>query len=352
MEAFSLTNPVIGLKVEVLKMMETLTENFYVLKHKDGEAIVYRLPDGRRRVEIKSEKYVPVESCVTSYTDELIKITLEVQGLTYLAEAISRDEDPSLVHGEIESNLFDFCERSVFSAGKRFLDFGCGSGASTMCMARMLPSVEIVGVELQPHLKRLAEARKAHHKLDNVRFLLSPSGTELPPDTGEFDFVMMSAVYEHLLPEERKITLLKVWDVLKPGGILFINQTPHRWFPIEAHSSGLPLINYLPESLAFAAARKFSRIAPMHNYSREEMLRGGIRGATEFEIMRTIRQNSSYNPILLNPLKGDRIDLWYSRLSPNYKTIKLVIKWAMKSVKSITGHTVIQNLTLALQKSS
>lgn len=127
-----------------------------------------------------------------------------------------------------------------------------------------------------------------------------------------------------------------------------MNQTPHRWFPIEAHSSGLPLINYLPENLAFAAARKFSRIAPMKNYSREAMLRGGIRGATEFEILRTIRKNSTHKPILLNPLNGDRIDLWHSRLSHNHKTYKLGIKYAMKLVKLVTGHTLTQNLTLAI----
>lgn len=326
-------------------------DNFYTLNHQDGQALVYALPDGKKRVVIKSQKYVPVENCVTTYTDELIKTTLEVQGLTYLAEAISRDEDESYVKAEIESNLFDFCLPDDF-AGKRLLDFGCGSGASSLCMGRMLPELKIVGVELQTHLRRLAEARRAHHKLDNVRFLLSPSGTELPADIGEFDFCMMSAVYEHLLPEERKTTLLKIWEVLKPGGILFINQTPHRWFPVESHSSGLPLINYLPESLAFPLAKRFSRIAPMKNYSREELLRGGIRGTTEFEIMRTLRKKSSHHPILLEPLNGgDRIDLWYSHLSPNYKAAKLLIKWMLKGVKFATGQVLTQNITLAIRKS-
>ena len=331
--------------------MNILTQDSYVIEHKDGKATIYNLPDGKKRVVINSQRYVPVESCVTSYSDELIRTTLEVQGLPYLAEAISRDEDPGFVQAEIESNLFAFCEPDSFK-GKRLLDFGCGSGASTMCMGRMLPEVEIIGVELQAHLKRLAEARRVHHKLDNVRFLLSPSGTELPPDIGEFDFCMMSAVYEHLLPDERQVTLSKVWEVLKPGGILFINQTPHRWFPVETHSSGLPLINYLPESLAFAAARKFSRVAPMQDHSSEKLLRGGIRGGTEFEIMRNIRKNSSFKPLLLKPRSGDRIDLWHSRLSPDYKTLKLGLKWAMKGVRLLTGQTLTQNLTLAIQKSS
>ena len=30
---------------------------------------------------------------------------------------------------------------------------------------------------------------------DNVKFLCSPSGSELPPGIGHFDFVMLSAVY-------------------------------------------------------------------------------------------------------------------------------------------------------------
>jgi len=43
--------------------------------------------------------------------------------------------------------------------------------------------------------------------------------------------------------------------VLAPGGHVTILDTPNRWFPLETHSVGLPLIQWLPPRMAFAYAR-------------------------------------------------------------------------------------------------
>ena len=48
------------------------------------------------------------------------------------------------------------------------------------------------------------------------------------PDLGTFDVIMFSAVYEHLLPEERRSVLPQIWGALRPGSALCVNQTPHR----------------------------------------------------------------------------------------------------------------------------
>lgn len=332
-------------------MEKTLT-----LKHPDGEAHITELPNGKRRLTIAchdSAKYVPMQSCETSYPHELIELTLKVQGLPYLCEAISRDEDPEFVRTHLETNLFAYFDVKSF-AGKRLMDFGCGSGSSTMCLADMLPETEIVGVELNGKLMLLANARLQFHGFKNAKFYVSPKGTELPADIGEFDFCMMSAVYEHLLPEERAAILPKVWSKIKPGGALFINQTPHRYYPLETHSTGLPLINYLPDSLAFFLARRWSRMQSMHDYSRDDLLRGGIRGATEYEIMRIIERSSGYRPILLEPHHGgydDRIDLWYAGLNPHrWRAAKFLLKQLFKTIKSVSGNVLLQNLTLAIQK--
>jgi hypothetical protein len=41
--------------------------------------------------------------------------------------------------------------------------------------------------------------------------------------------------------------MAELWRQLRLGGILFLNQTPHRYYPLEHHTTGLPLLNYLPE---------------------------------------------------------------------------------------------------------
>jgi hypothetical protein len=61
--------------------------------------------------------------------------------------------------------------------------------------------------------------------------------------------------------------LEQIWAVLNPGGIFFLNQTPFRFFPREAHTTGLPGLNYLPDRPALRAARRFSkRVSPDQSF--------------------------------------------------------------------------------------
>src|SRR5581483_7814271 len=187
-----------------------------------------------------------------------------------------------------------YCDPVEF-VNKRILDFGCGYGASSVALAKLFPESQVVGVDLREDRIRLASACAEHHGLGNVKFSVAPSGSELPSDAGQFDFVYLFAVYEHLLPTERPVIMKLLWSVLKPGGTLFIDATPHRYFPVDLHSTNLPLINYLPDRLAHYAARKFARVGPQINKSPlwEDHLRGGLRGATEKQILRNIGQDDA-----------------------------------------------------------
>ena len=130
--------------------------------------------------------------------------------------------------------------------------------------------------------------------------------------------------YEHLLPHERLTVLPKVWEALRPGGVLFLNQTPHRWYPIETHSTGLPLINYLPDRLAFAVARGFAR-SNTRGHTDQQLLRGGLRGATEREILGILAKTGHPAQLLVPQRDGcrDRIDLWHAHLNrERYRRIK------------------------------
>ena len=201
----------------------------------------------------------------------------------------------------------------------------------------------------------MARARAQHHGLENVAFFVAPSGTELPPDIGPFDFVYLFAVYEHLLPAERPIIMKVVWSRLKPGGILFIDATPHRYFPIELHSTNLLLINYLPSRVVHFVARKFSRAGGKINKSPvwEDHLRGGIRVASEKEILRNIGKAGGSAPVLLEPSKlglKDRCDYWYSRFSPKHRVLKKAFRAILKTVYHISGTVLTPNLSIAIQK--
>lgn len=335
----------------------TSEANAAMIQCAEGEISIQQLGGGRRLVELRpsdANLYIPCRKVETSYPDEMLLNCLEIAGFCWLCDEIARDEDGASVNKALSLAVFGFVPKEKF-AGRRLLDLGCGSGSSSVVLARALPDTDILGVELNARLLKLAQARVAHYGLRNVRFEASPSGTQLPNDIGTFDFIVFSAVYEHLLPAERVELMPKVWAALRPGGVLFVNQTPHRYFPIDTHSSGLPLVNYLPDRLAHWAVRRFSRRGAINRSPVwEEHLRGGLRGATEREIVRSLTIESGGRAEVLNPcIPGakDRVDLWFRGLSPRHAPVKQALRLILKTVYKLTGSVVTPNLAVAIQKS-
>jgi hypothetical protein len=208
-------------------------------------------------------------------------------------------------------------------------------------------------VELVEEFVDLAQRRADFHGMTNVSFHNSPDGQSLPEGLGDFDFVMLSAVYEHLLPAERTALLPVAWGRVKPGGVLFINQLPHRYSPVEEHSTGLPLINYLPDRLAHRFAVRFARGVDRHT-TWEQLLRGGIRGATANELLGILASTNSGKPVLLEPRQfgmRDRVDLWYE-LSSGHRlpAVKRAMMRSFKALQATTGITFVPELSLAIQK--
>jgi 2-polyprenyl-3-methyl-5-hydroxy-6-metoxy-1,4-benzoquinol methylase len=231
------------------------------LDHPDGSVHVEQLANNKNRIFVEPHDqglFIPHRKWTTSYSLDLIKQIMNVKGLTHLCDEIMRDENPTYVQHRLEYDILSYFDKGAFD-NKRVLEIGCGCGASTMVLRRMFPNTKIVGVELVNKLLTVAKSRAKHYGCDNIYFYLSPNGSSLPDGIGVFDYAVMSAVYEHLLPNERRALLPKIWSYLKPNAVLFINQTPHRYFPFELHTTGLPLINFLPDRIAIYLAHKFSK---------------------------------------------------------------------------------------------
>jgi hypothetical protein len=111
------------------------------------------------------------------------------------------------------------------------------------------------------------------------------------------------------------------------------------------HTTGLPLINYLPDALAFAATKRFCKRL---NGDEEwpALLRAGIRGATIGEILHVLGGEAA----LLEPKHGDHIDLWHRKLSKRYAPVKKAIWSALKALKPVAGIHLVPELTLAIRK--
>lgn len=333
-----------------------------VLKHPLAIVKIKDLSKDKKQIIIEpfdSRGCTGIRSYETSYPEELIKQILYIKGPFSLCDEIMRDEDPLYTQVCLENDLLGYIANENF-AGKRLLDFGCGCGASTMILSRMFPETQIVGIDLSNPSISIAELRAKHYRVKNTRFLCSTTGDKLPNNIGEYDYIVLSAVYEHLLPEERKSILHQLWSILKPDGVLFINQTPYRYFPFEGHTTRIPLINYMPDKLAHSISCRFSRrISRKDNW--ETLLRRGIRGGSVREIMRILQAEvNNEKPALLRPNRlgfNDRIDLWYAGYAvsiankyPQVKPIQKIMKYIFKAIFFISGIEILPALSLAIRK--
>ncbi len=328
-----------------------------ILAHADGLVTVSEVDHGARRIEVRMNDraaFSPRTEWLTRYPLGLIRAVLDVKGPAYLCDEIARDEDPAYLESDLRAAVFGYVPAPELD-GQRILDFGCGSGASTVVLARLLPRCRLYGVDLQEDLLALARLRAEHYGLDNVVFLSSPSPDRLPAGIAGYETVLLSAVYEHLLPAERTRLLLQMWDGLEPGGVLFINQTPDRRFPLEMHTTGLPLINQLPDRAVLAIARRCSARG-LRGSTWEQLLRKGIRGATPDEIFGILR-GAAAPPARLAPVAAgarQQSDIWYlaarRRLQDRYRGWRrLAVLAVMDSVVKLRI-PVAPYLSLAIRK--
>ena len=307
---------------------------------------------GRTRVVVEPDDpdtYVATRSWETAYDTTLVERILRVKGVGWLCDELRRDEDPTYTSANLVGPLLAHVPRPQLD-GARVLDFGCGSGASTAVLGRELPGATIVGVELLDDFVAIARARVAHHGLTNVVVLRSPDATALPADLGRFDLVVLNGVYEHLLPDERATLSAALWAAVAPGGHLAITETPARWWPIDGHTTRLPLVPLLPDRLALAAARRFSpKVATDEAW--EVLLRRGIRGGSRRRIAADLARAGGPRPEALRPLVGDRIDLWYA-MGGDPAPARRALRAGLKGLRRVTGAELVPYLAVVFRKPS
>ncbi len=135
--------------------------------------------------------------------------------------------------------------------GKRILDSGCGDGGLLITL-RQARAAELVGIELDPNIYRLASIRT--RGLSQIRIVQDDASVmKLRPES--FDIIISLHVIEHVA--DFQSYLLSQARLLKPGGLLLI-ACPNRLWPFEAHSK-LPLIHYLPRPVSKAIGRLAER---------------------------------------------------------------------------------------------
>ncbi|MFE0804528.1 methyltransferase domain-containing protein [Streptomyces sp. NPDC058812] len=105
-------------------------------------------------------------------------------------------------------------------AGRRVLDLGCGTGASTAALAAAFPAAEIVGVDASAGMLDRARAK---HWPSRVRFVHAPAEELHRAEVhGPFDAVLAAYLFRNVTDPDA--VLRTVHRLLAPGGRLAVHE--------------------------------------------------------------------------------------------------------------------------------
>ncbi len=127
-------------------------------------------------------------------------------------------------------------ERSGIEPGMTVLDLGCGSGAFTTLLARVIGEQgKVYAVDIQPGMLQQLECKLAKAENLDIRNveLKQASAYELPFEDESFDLVYMVASLQEI--SDRGKALREASRVLKPGGILAVTEfLPDTDYPLRS----------------------------------------------------------------------------------------------------------------------
>lgn len=138
-------------------------------------------------------------------------------------------------------------------ANTKVLEIGCGTGSTSAALA--VEGCLVEAFDISAGVVKAAEMRAKIMGLNNIRFhhhfqndILDELCRENPPNSVEM--VVCFAMLEHATHRERIELLRRVWDMLVPGGLLVIGDTPNRLSYWDHHTAWMPFFNSLPHELA------------------------------------------------------------------------------------------------------
>jgi ubiquinone/menaquinone biosynthesis C-methylase UbiE len=111
-------------------------------------------------------------------------------------------------------------EQAQIQPGMRVMDLGCGTGTLAIMAKQAQPNAEVIGLDADPEMLKMAYSKKNQEKLD-VKFDVGFTN-DLPYPDASFDRVLSSIMIHHLKTPDKEKTAREIYRVLKPGGQLHV----------------------------------------------------------------------------------------------------------------------------------
>jgi ubiquinone/menaquinone biosynthesis C-methylase UbiE len=113
---------------------------------------------------------------------------------------------------------------TVYPAGSKVLEAGCGVGAQTVILTKNSPDAHFTSIDISPVSLQAAEAAIAHENITNVTFQQADIfALPFPPES--FDHIFVCFVLEHLSDPVAALRVLQ--PVLKKGGTITVIEGDH-----------------------------------------------------------------------------------------------------------------------------
>ena len=210
----------------------------------------YRLLDlGDRRVlTVGGREYS------THYSEHVIRMLIERKGVERAPLYFPFKETRGR---HFLGPLFTYLRRHG-AANLSVLEVGCSFGHITEYLAEQPEVAALHTFDTDETFVAITRTKVQELGLRMVRevaHLTNDETCRLPYADASFSVVVASGVIEHLPARSRRAQVDEYYRVLAPGGHIAVLDTPNRLFPLETHSVGLPLVQWLPPKAAYRYAR-------------------------------------------------------------------------------------------------
>jgi 2-polyprenyl-3-methyl-5-hydroxy-6-metoxy-1,4-benzoquinol methylase len=137
--------------------------------------------------------------------------------------------------------------------GKRVLEIGAGTGASTVALAEQ--GADVLAIDVSEGALTVGRERCKLYGL-NANFRAgNAAALEYVIGDLNFDCIVYFAVLEHMTWQERFASLSTAWKRLKPGQHLVVIETPNRLWHTDTHTSGEPFFHWISDEVAYDYSR-------------------------------------------------------------------------------------------------